>query len=97
MLPGTKYPCPCSGYRTLNGEPPGTFDICNICFWEDDGIQFDDPDLDEGANDVSLRQAQANFMRIGAVEEAYAHCVRPPCPTDVRDPNWMPLPQSAQK
>lgn len=38
-----KYTCPCCGYRTLE-EPPGTFDICEICFWEDDGVHFDDPD-----------------------------------------------------
>ncbi|MBJ8192719.1 hypothetical protein JDS79_38930, partial [Bacillus cereus] len=49
-----KYTCPCCGYKTLNDEPPGTYDICEICFWEDDGIQFADPDYDGGANIVSL-------------------------------------------
>ncbi|MDR2992886.1 MAG: hypothetical protein LBV11_03505, partial [Bacillus cereus] len=24
-----KYTCPCCGYRTLEEEPPGTYEICN--------------------------------------------------------------------
>ncbi|WP_322745805.1 CPCC family cysteine-rich protein [Paenibacillus donghaensis] len=24
----TKYSCPCCGYKTLDYEPPGTYDIC---------------------------------------------------------------------
>lgn len=39
-----KYTCPCCGYKTLDEEPPGTYDICSIFFWEDDGVQYDDPD-----------------------------------------------------
>ncbi|MBC6973621.1 hypothetical protein H9I32_14995 [Bacillus sp. Xin] len=59
-----KYTCPCCGYKTLEEEPPGTFDICSICFWEDDNVQFDDPDYEGGANEESLRQYQkAFFMR----------------------------------
>lgn len=43
------YTCPCCGYKTLDEEPPDTFDICRICFWEDDGVQFQDPDFEGGA------------------------------------------------
>ncbi len=50
-----KYTCPCCGYRTLDEEPPGTYDICEICFWEDDPVQFVDPDYEGGANTPSLR------------------------------------------
>ncbi|MEV5113035.1 hypothetical protein MRBL20_001149 [Peribacillus frigoritolerans] len=35
-----KYTCPCCGYKTLDEEPPGTYDICSICFCEDDGVQL---------------------------------------------------------
>lgn len=31
--------CLSCGYKTLDEEPPGTYDICEICFWEDDGYQ----------------------------------------------------------
>src|SRR5260221_11498508 len=31
-----KFFCLCCGYKTLREKPPGTFDICKICDWEDD-------------------------------------------------------------
>lgn len=46
---------------TLEEEPPGTFDICRVCVWEDDNVQFRDPDYEGGANRVSLRQARENY------------------------------------
>ena len=36
-----------------------------VCFWEDDGVQFNDPDYEGGANEVSLRQARDNYREIG--------------------------------
>jgi hypothetical protein len=34
-----KYPCPCCGYLMFY-EGPGSYDICKICFWEDDLSQL---------------------------------------------------------
>lgn len=31
-------PCPCCGYMTLDRR--GAYDICPVCFWEDDGSEF---------------------------------------------------------
>ncbi|MFT4008234.1 MAG: CPCC family cysteine-rich protein [Lacrimispora sp.] len=62
-----KYKCVCCGNRTLSGEPPGTFEICPVCYWEDDNVQFDDPDYEGGANDISLNKARENYKRIGAI------------------------------
>lgn len=87
----TKYTCPCCGYKTFDEEPPGTFDICEICFWEDDDIQFDKPDSAGGANKVSLREAQKNFMAFGAKERRVLEFVRKPIEQDERDENWRPL------
>ena len=56
-----KFYCPCCGYNTLNQPPNRTYNICNICFWEDDLIQLNNPDSDSGANRVSLNQAKKNF------------------------------------
>ena len=39
-----KHKCVCCGNYTINEEPPGTFEICPVCFWEDDNVQFDNPD-----------------------------------------------------
>ncbi|MBC5635305.1 hypothetical protein H8S33_00570 [Ornithinibacillus sp. BX22] len=85
-----KYTCPCCGYKTLVEEPPGTFDICEICFWEDDDYQYEFVD-DTGANDVSFREAQQNFIAFGAVNQRCLEFVRPPKKTDMRDPNWKCL------
>lgn len=45
-----KYQCPCCGYFTYSEKPSNTFQLCEVCFWEDDGIQFDDPLYEDGAN-----------------------------------------------
>lgn len=79
-----KYTCPCCGYKTLDYEPPGTYDICDICFWEDDGIQYNDPDYEGGANTQSLREYQKAFL-LGLVN-------RKPTANDKRDEKWKPLP-----
>jgi hypothetical protein len=86
-----KYTCPCCGYKTLEEEPPGTYAICPICFWEDDGVQFEDPDYPGGANTVSLREAQRNFAAFGACEREMLEHVRRPTRADVRDPTWRPV------
>ncbi|WMT43561.1 CPCC family cysteine-rich protein [Paenibacillus sp. D2_2] len=79
----TRFACPCCGYKTLDEEPPGTYEICKICFWEDDGVEFDDPDYAGGANEVSLRQGQSNFLKFGACEERCIQFVRKPNKNDI--------------
>jgi hypothetical protein len=86
-----KYTCPCCGFKTLDEEPPGTYYICDICFWEDDGVQFNDPDYEGGANVPSLRQAQKNFIEFCAKEFTKVKYTRKPSNTDERDLNWRPL------
>jgi hypothetical protein len=39
QLRGDCMKCLSCGYKTLDEEPSGTYDICEICFWEDDGYQ----------------------------------------------------------
>ena len=57
-------PCPCCGYRTLTAEHH--YEICPICFWEDDPIQFDCPGYRGGANHESLEEARQNYRTFGA-------------------------------
>ena len=85
------FPCPCCGYLTLGAS--GEYEICPICFSEDDPSQAEDPDRCGGANDPSLREAQANFAEFGACDIASAPRVRPPTEADVRAAGWAPLPQ----
>ncbi|WP_163192914.1 CPCC family cysteine-rich protein [Clostridium thermarum] len=86
-----KYACPCCGYKTLTEEPPGTFDICRVCFWEDDDIQYYDPDFAGGANGISLREAQKNFEKMGACKKDSLKYVRKPKENEARDEEWAPL------
>lgn len=56
-----KYPCPCCGKRTLSEEPPGTYEICKICGWEDDRVQYEDPEYSGGANELCLNEARKRY------------------------------------
>lgn len=86
-----KYTCPCCGYKTLDEEPPGTYEICLLCFWEDDPVQFEDLDYEGGANGISLRAAQHNVMRFGVSEECYLDRGDKRNQFE-KDPNWQPSP-----
>jgi hypothetical protein len=74
----TQYKCPCCGFRTLSEKPPGTFGICPVCLWEDDNAQYEDPNLEGGANRPSLTQAIKNFKEFGASDLQLKSKVRPP-------------------
>jgi len=77
-----KYPCPCCEFVTLTSEPPGTYELCPVCFWEDDGVQFNDPNYAGGANRESLNQARANFREFGASARSALPHVRRPLPEE---------------
>jgi hypothetical protein len=79
----SRYPCACCGFLTLDEQPPGTFAICPVCWWEDDGVQARDPGYAGGANEVSLRQARENFRRFGAAEARFSSKVRRPTPDEI--------------
>jgi len=73
-----KYACPCCGFLTYDIKPDGDYDICPVCFWEDDPVQKENPDFEGGANHVSLNQAKINFKLYGACEEKMISYVREP-------------------
>jgi hypothetical protein len=72
------YACPCCGYLTLEQRPPGTWEVCPVCGWEDDPVQFEDPSYEGGANQVSLAEARRNYLDSGAAAPGSAFPVRPP-------------------
>ena len=37
------------------------YEFCNVCGWQHDPIQYIEPDLDGGANDMSLNQARKAY------------------------------------
>jgi hypothetical protein len=83
VLPVGLIACPCCGHATLTER--GGFEICPVCFWEDDGRDNDDADQWRGGpNSVSLREARVNFLRFGASVEADSECVRRPTSEEVQ-------------
>jgi hypothetical protein len=80
---GLPLRCPCCGCKTL-GERGG-YEICHVCFWEDDGQ--DDSNADEvwgGPNGpLSLTAARANFQAFGACSKRHQQFVRPPLPEEL--------------
>jgi hypothetical protein len=67
--------CPCCKFKTLSKR--GNDEICEVCFWQDDGQSEADAEVVFGGpnHNLSLRQAQMNFKRIGAIEERFLHNV----------------------
>jgi Cysteine-rich CPCC len=80
---GSFYRCPCCGCRTL-AERAG-YEICPVCYWEDDGQ--DDHDADEvrgGPNGtLSLIQARESYRKCGASDARHLSNVRKPRPDEL--------------
>ena len=70
--------CPCCQYRTLTER--GGFDICPVCFWEDDGQDDHDADIVRGGPNggLCLTAARLNYQTFGACERSALEHVRPP-------------------
>lgn len=76
-------PCPCCRFRTLHET--GGFEICPVCYWEDDGQDDIDADKVRGGpnNLLSLSEARENFATIGASDLLFIGEVRPPLPEEL--------------
>ena len=55
-----KNSCPVCGYLTLDERD--SFDICAICFWEDDGIDDFEVNNDSGPNHMTLKEGREIFQ-----------------------------------
>lgn len=55
-------PCPCCNYETLVQR--GQYDICPVCFWEDDGNN--DSNWYSGPNHMTLSEGRSNYEKYGA-------------------------------
>ncbi|MFY7991747.1 MAG: CPCC family cysteine-rich protein [Bacteriovoracaceae bacterium] len=77
------YSCPCCGFLTLSEETHETFEICPVCHWEEDDVQFNNPDFRGGANQESLNEAKENYKKFGAAAQKYIKAVRTPFPDEI--------------
>ena len=70
------HACPCCGYATLDAR--GEYEICSVCWWEDDGQDNDDANVVRGGpnSNISLTRARINFLTTGIFQTSR---------TDLRD------------
>ena len=59
----SKHKCPVCGKFEFEYE--GCFDICEVCGWNDDPIQFENPDEKYCANQMSLNEAREVYKKRG--------------------------------
>lgn len=86
------FNCPVCGFLTLHREEQWPelcqWDICPICFWEDDSEY-----LGGGANHgVDVATARLNYQQCGAMLPNMAHNVRPP--TKAEREGWQEPPDA---
>ncbi len=77
-------PCPACGFLTVPDAYFGSYNICGVCGWEDDGVQLANPACGGGANPESLIDAQVKALAefpLGRAESRGAS----------RDSAWRPL------
>ena len=70
-----ELPCMCCGCCSVYKR--NYFDICPVCFWEDDrpGLR---PDQSSGANSLTLLEGRENYLKFGACQERFVELVRKP-------------------
>ena len=80
---GKSFACPCCGYLTL--EDRGGYNICPVCFWEDDGQDDHNADLVLGGPNggLSLSEARKNFQEFRASDHESLPYVRHPLPEEM--------------
>jgi len=62
----------------------GSYNICEVCGWEDDGVQLANPACGGGANTESLIEAQAKALRTFPLSSSES-------PGSSRDLSWRPM------
>lgn len=60
--------CPCCDYFTFTEK--FSYDICPICFWEEDGLDIDNIEQHSGPNHLSIKEARLNFKKYGACDKS---------------------------
>lgn len=74
----SEWPCPACGYFVFS-EPPGSYEMCPVCGWEDDPVQVRHPRMRGGANGGSIFDYQQDLPE-------------DPAPFEFRrDPYWRRL------
>ena len=75
--PTPREQCPCFDFVSLAER--GSYLVCPICFWEDDGQDITEIDVPSGSNrGLTLREGRDNFEKVGAFHtEMVEHVLAP--------------------
>lgn len=84
-----KAACPCCGYHTLC-DPPGSYDICPVCYWEEDCGTVDWCDMSSwgGANHMTIEIGRRNYEASGTCDGGPATICRPPTQEELPRYDW---------
>ncbi len=86
--------CPCCFSRTLTAR--GRFEICEVCYWEDDGQDDADADVVCGGpnGDLSLTKARENYALTRASDACFAKSLRSPTHAELtaKSPSLIDVP-----
>lgn len=77
-----KFICPVCGCRTLQSR--GENDICQVCYWQDDG-EYDESFPNDCNYGVTIKQARANFLKFGAYDKQFRKSTRKPDRYEITD------------
>ena len=80
------HPCPCCGYKTLTAR--SYYELCPVCWWEDEGTEpweFSDP------NGETLVEAQQRFLQESRPYRLRDGKVRAPKKREARAQDWRPI------
>lgn len=72
--------CACCGYRTIGNR--GQYEICPVCFWEDEGMTGAELGAYSWPNHMTLGQGQEAFRTLGACGARFVRLVRAPKPEE---------------
>ena len=64
--------CPCCENYTIESDEEFITEICEICFWQYDLLAHNKPDVNIGANGISLYEARENYKKYGACKKDFA-------------------------
>lgn len=80
------HPCPCCGYQTLPQR--GSYELCPVCWWEDEGAEAWEY---SGPNGETLVEAQQRYLAQTLPHRLRPGKVRAPKRGEERAPGWRPI------
>ena len=68
MIPEGRFQCVCCDYYTVVERH--SFEVCQVCYWEDDGTTMAGLEVESRANHMTLLAARKSFEAIGAIDQS---------------------------